>query len=143
MFFTLITEFSANHTLLVGGFVALLVAVFINEFKHASQKFSSLTPAGAIQLINNEDVVLLDVREPAETTAGKITKAIQIPVGAVGQRVAELDKHKDKNVIVYCKTGARSGLACRELNKAGFEKVYSLSGGITAWQEAHLPISRK
>jgi rhodanese-related sulfurtransferase len=141
--FTRITEFSANHLLLVGGFVALLVAVFINEFKNASQNFSRLTPAGAIQLINNEEVVLLDVREPAETTGGKISKAIQMPVGSVGKRVGELDKHKNKNVIVYCKTGARSGLACRELNKAGFEKVYSLSGGITAWQEAHLPVSRK
>jgi len=141
--FTQITEFSANHSLLVGGFVALLIAVFFNEFRHASQNFSKLTPAGAIQLINNEDVVLLDVREPAETSVGKIMKAIQIPVGSVSQRVGELDKHKNKNVIVYCKTGARSGLACRELNKAGFEKVYNLSGGITAWQEAHLPISRK
>jgi len=141
--FTQITEFSANHTLLVGGFVALLIAVFINEFKQASKNFSSLTPAGAIQLMNNEDAVLLDVREPAETVDGKIAKAIQIPVGSVGQRVGELDKHKDKNIIVYCKTGARAGIACKELNKAGFEKVYSLSGGITAWQEAHLPVSRK
>ncbi|GBF28931.1 thiosulfate sulfurtransferase GlpE [bacterium MnTg03] len=141
--FTQITEFSANHTLLVGGFVALLIAVFINEFKQAAKNFSSLTPAGAIQLMNNEDAVLLDVREPAETVVGKIAKAIQIPVGSVGQRVGELDKHKDKNIIVYCKTGARAGIACQELNKAGFEKVYSLSGGMTAWQEAHLPVSRK
>jgi rhodanese-related sulfurtransferase len=141
--FNQITEFSANHTLLVGGFVALLVAVFINEFKNAAKNFTSLTPAGAIQLINNDDAVLLDVREPAETVAGKIAKAIQIPVSSVSKRIGELDKHKDKNIIVYCKTGARSGVACRELNKAGFEKVYSLSGGITAWQEAHLPVSRK
>jgi len=140
---TQITEFSANHTLLVGGFVALLVAVFINEFKQASQNFSKLTPAGAIQLINNEDAIMLDVREPAETADGKIAKAIQIPVGSVGKRVGELDKHKDKHVIVYCKTGARSGLACRELNKAGFDKVYNLNGGMMAWQEAHLPVSRK
>ena len=141
--FTQITEFSANHSLLAGAFAALLVAVFINEFKHASQNFSKLTPAGAIQLLNNDDVVLLDVREPAETASGKIAKSIQIPVTSVAQRIGELEKHKDKHVIVYCRTGQRSGLACRELNKAGFDKVYSLSGGILAWQEAHLPISRK
>jgi rhodanese-related sulfurtransferase len=93
--------------------------------------------------MNDEDVVLLDVREPAETAIGKITRAIQIPVGSVAQRIGELDKHKDKNVIVYCKSGARSSIACRALNKAGFEKVYSLNGGISAWQDAHLPISRK
>ena len=143
--FTQLTEFSANHGLLVGGFVALLIAVFINEYKQASQKFSKLTPTAAIQLINSDDeeVVLLDVRESAETTAGKIMKALQIPVGSIAQRVGELDKHKNKSIIVYCKTGARSGLACKQLIKAGFEKVYNLSGGMTAWQEAHLPVSRK
>ena len=141
--FNQITEFSANHTLLVGGFVALLIAVFINEFKNAAKNFTNLTPTGAIQLINNDDAVLLDVREPTETVAGKIAKAIQIPVGSLSKRIGEMDKHKGKNIIVYCKTGAQSGAACQELNKAGFENVYSLSGGITAWQEAHLPVSRK
>jgi len=141
--FTQITEFSANHTLLVVAFVALLVALFFNEFRLASQKSVGLTPAGAIQLINNEDVTLLDVREPAETVNGKIAKAVQIPVGSINERIGELDKYKDSNVIVYCKTGARAGIACRTLSKAGFDKVYSLNGGITAWLEAHLPVSRK
>ena len=140
---TQITEFSTNHPMLAVAFIVLLIAVFFNEFRMASQRFSSLTPAGAIALMNNEDVVLLDVREPAETTIGKITRAIQIPVGSIAKRIGELNKHKDKNFIVYCKSGARAGIACRALNKAGFEKVYSLNGGITAWQDAHLPISRK
>ncbi len=140
---TQITEFSTNHPMLAVAFIALLIAVFFNEFRMASQNFSSLTPAGAIALMNNEDVVLLDVREPAETTIGKITKAIQIPVSSIAQRIGEMDKYKDKNVIVYCKSGTRSSIACRALNKAGFEKVYSLNGGLTAWQDAHLPISRK
>jgi len=141
--FTQITEFSANHALLVGASIALLVAIFINEFKHASQNFSKLTPAGAIQLMNNEAVVILDVREPSETAIGKIAEAIQIPLGSISQRIGELDKHKAKSVIVYCKTGARSGLACKALNKAGFDNVYNMNGGMAAWQEAHLPVNRK
>ncbi len=140
---TQITEFSTNHPMLAVAFIALLTAVFFNEFRMASQNFSSLTPAGAIALMNNEEVVLLDVREPAETVIGKITKAIQIPVSSIAQRIGELDKYKNKNIIVYCKSGTRSRIACRALNKAGFEKVYSLNGGLTAWQDAHLPINRK
>jgi len=140
---TQIIEFSGNHPLLVVAFIALLAAVFFNEFRNASQKFASLTPAGAIQLINNEEVTLLDVREPAETANGKIAKAVQIPGSSIQQRIGELDKFKDNNVIVYCKTGARAGPACRALSKAGFDKVFSLNGGITAWQDAHLPVSRK
>lgn len=125
------------------AFVVLLALTFFNEMKIATQRFASLTPAAAVQLMNNEDVVVLDVREPAETVGGKIAKAIQIPVGGLGKRIGELEKHKSKTLLVYCKSGARSGMACKELSKSGFEKVYSLNGGMLAWQDAHLPISKK
>lgn len=140
---TQVSEFAANHPFLVLAFVVLLALVFFNEMKIATQRFSSLTPAGAVQLMNKEDVVVLDVREPSETAGGKIAKAIQIPVGAIGKRIDELEKHKDKTLLVYCKTGARAGAACKELGKNGFSKVFNLNGGLMAWQEAHLPISKK
>jgi rhodanese-related sulfurtransferase len=141
--FAQISEFTVNHPLLVIAFAVLLGLVFFNEMKIATQRFASLTPAAAVQLMNKEDVVVLDVREAAETIGGKIARAVQIPVGAVAKRIGELDKHKDKTVLVYCKSGARSGVACKELGKHGFDKVYSLNGGLMAWQEAHLPLSKK
>jgi rhodanese-related sulfurtransferase len=140
---TQISEFAVNHLYLVLAFVVLLALVVFNEVKIATQRFASLTPAAAVQLMNNEEVVLLDVREPGETAGGKIAKAIQIPVGAVKTRIGELEKHKDKTLLVYCKTGARSGAACKELGNLGFDKVFSLNGGLMAWQEAHLPLSKK
>ena len=69
-----IPEFAANNPLLVIAFLVLLVLVFLNEFKIATQRFSSLTPAGAVQLMNNEDVVVLDVREPSETAGGMVNR---------------------------------------------------------------------
>ena len=140
---TQISEFAVNHLYLVAAFVVLLALVIFNEVKIATQRFASLTPAKAVQLMNNEDVVVLDVREASETAGGKIAKAVQIPVGTVKTRIAELDKHKDKTLLVYCKTGARSAAACKELSQHGFDKIYSLNGGLLAWQEAHLPISKK
>jgi rhodanese-related sulfurtransferase len=140
---TQISEFAVNHLYLVAAFVVLLALVVFNEVKIATQRFASLTPANAVQLMNNEDVVVLDVREASETAAGKIAKAVQIPVSAVKTRIAELDKHKGKTLLVYCKTGARSAAACKELSQNGFDKIYSLNGGLLAWQEAHLPISKK
>jgi rhodanese-related sulfurtransferase len=140
---TQVSEFATNHPFLVIAFAVLLAMVFFNEMKIATQRFASLTPAAAVQLMNNEDVVVLDVREPAEIVGGKIAKAIQIPVGAVAKRVGELEKHKDRTLLVYCKSGARAGQACKELSKHGFEKVYSLNGGLLAWQDAHLPTSKK
>jgi rhodanese-related sulfurtransferase len=138
-----IPEFAANHPFLVMAFAVLLGLTFFNEMKIATQRFASLTPASAVQLMNSEDVVVLDVREPSETAGGKIAKAIQIPFSGLAKRVGELDKHKESTLLVYCKTGARSGAACRELSKHGFDKVFSLNGGIIAWQEAHLPTSKK
>ncbi len=138
-----LTEFAGNHPFLVMAFAVLLALTFFNEMKIATQRFASLTPAAAVQLMNSEDVVVLDVREPSETAGGKIARAIQIPAGSVEQRIGELEKHKNKTLLVYCKTGARSGMACKELSKKGFEKVYSLNGGMLAWQDAHLPISKK
>lgn len=140
---TQISEFAANHPFLVIAFAVLLALIFFNELKVATQRFASLTPAAAVQLMNTEDVVVLDVREPGETVGGKITKAIQIPVGAIAKRMNELEKHKSKTLLVYDKTGARSGIACKELSKNGFEKVFSLSGGLLAWQDAHMPVSKK
>lgn len=138
-----IPEFAANHPFLVIAFAVLLGLTFFNELKIATQRFASLTPAAAVQLMNNEEVVLLDVREPSETAGGKIAKAIQIPVSSISKRIGELDKHKNKTVLVYCKTGARSAMACKELSKNGFDKVYSLKGGMMAWQDAHLPTTKK
>ena len=138
-----ISEFAVNHPFLVIAFAVLLALTFFNEMKIATQRFASLTPAAAVQLMNSEDVVVLDVREASETIGGKIAKAIQIPVSALAKRISELEKYKSKTLLVYCKTGARSGMACKELGKQGFDKVYSLNGGIMAWQDAHLPISKK
>ena len=140
---TQISEFAVNHPYLVMAFAVLLALVFFNEMKIATQRFASLTPAAAVQLMKKEDVVVLDVREPSETVGGKIARAIQIPVGAVAKRVDELEKFKDKTLLVYCKSGARAGIACKELSKNGFDKVYSLNGGLLAWQDAHLPVSKK
>ena len=136
-------EFAGNHPILVMAFLTLLALVFFNEMKIATQRFASLTPAAAVALMNNEEVVVLDVREPGEILGGKIAGAIQIPFSGLSKRIGELEKHKGKTLLVYCKTGARSGMACKELAKAGFEKVYSLNGGLAAWQDAHLPTSKK
>ena len=142
--FTQLTEFATNNAMLVIAFFALIAVIIFNEVKNLSQKFTKLTPTGAVQLMNNnDDVVFLDVREPGETANGKIAKAVQIPVSSIKTRVGELDKYKDKPVVVYCKTGTRSSIACNILTKNNFKDVYNLTGGIMSWQEAHMPLAKK
>ena len=87
--------------------------------------------------------MFLDTREDAEYKSGHIPEAIHIPLKQLQERVSELNKHKDCPVIAYCRSGSRSNGAGSILKKQGFETVYNLGGGITAWQNANLPLSKK
>jgi rhodanese-related sulfurtransferase len=98
--------------------------------------------AEAVQLINRQDAAILDVREPGEFKAGHIPNARNVPVGELTARMKELDKLKSKPILVTCASGNRSTPACSALQKAGFEQVYALSGGLGAWQQAGMPVKK-
>ena len=136
-------EFSSNHPLLVLSFFAITGFILFTEFRTLTQKFVSVGPSAAISIINKGNTVVLDVREVNEVKAGMLSDAIHIPLSAIASRVSELDKYKQGAVVVYCRSGNRSGSVCRTLTGRGFEQVYNLDGGIMAWEDAHLPVSRK
>lgn len=138
-----IVEFSTSHPILVMSFFAIAGVILFTELRNLSQKFSNVGPSAAIGVINKQDAVLIDVREMNEINDGMLNDAIHIPLSAVNKRLNELDKYKDRAVLVYCRSGNRSGSVCRTLSGRGFEKVYNLAGGIMAWQDAHLPVSKK
>ena len=140
--FQQILEFSANHPILVPSFFALAGLILFTELRNFTQKFSTVGPSAAIPIINGNKTVLLDIREMSEITAGMLNDAIHIPLSVFNKRVAELDKYKESSVVVYCRSGNRSGSVCRTLSGRGFDKVYNLAGGIMAWEDAHLPVSR-
>lgn len=96
-------------------------------------------PQEAVRLFNQEDALVLDVREQSEWADGHIAKARHIPVGQLKKYLSDLEKHKDKPIIAVCRSGSRSNHACRTLKKAGFEKLYNLAGGMQAWEQAGLP----
>jgi sulfur-carrier protein adenylyltransferase/sulfurtransferase len=81
-----------------------------------------------------EDFLLLDVREPHEYQIAQIGGAL-IPLGSVGARLSEIDNYKDKEVLVHCRSGARSQKAALELKAAGFTNVSNVAGGILAWAD--------
>lgn len=90
----------------------------------------------------NDDALILDVREDKEYAAGHIPKAKHIPLGSLNTRIHELDKYKNKPILVSCRSGQRSARACGMLKKAGFETVFNQSGGIIAWERANLPVEK-
>lgn len=85
------------------------------------------------RLASNENVVLLDVRQPEEHAEKNIPNSILIPLGELPARMAELEQLKDKEIIVYCRSGNRSGQACMFLEMQGFTNPVNLRGGMLAW----------
>ena len=99
-----------------------------------------VNPARATELINREDALVLDVREPGEYGAGHILAAKNVPVSRLD--AAELGKRKDRPLIVYCDGSERSAKAAAALKRQGFTRVVNLSGGLAAWQQAGLPVEK-
>ena len=103
---------------------------------------NSVGPVEATQLINREDAYILDVREADEYASGHLPEAKNIPTSKLAERIGELEKFKDKPIIVCCASGIRSNKACGELKKNGFEKLFNLSGGVDAWVGAGYPVKK-
>jgi len=103
---------------------------------------AQVNPAEATLLINREDAHVVDVREVDEFASGHLPDARNIPVGKIADRIAEIEKFKDKPVIVCCASGMRSAKACGELKKLGFSRLYNLDGGIDGWLKAGLPVKK-
>lgn len=117
-----------------------LLGMIINSFLKSTY---DITPQQAVLLMSHESgSLVLDVREDSEYQSGHIRDSIHIPLSALKSRMSELDKYKDKNIILGCRSGSRSGRACGLLKKKGFEKVHNLRGGVLAWENDNLPMNK-
>jgi rhodanese-related sulfurtransferase len=96
----------------------------------------------AVQLINRRDAVVIDVRDAADFASGHIPNARHIPAGDVEKRLKELEKLKQRPVIVSCRSGNRSAATTALLRKNGFAEVFPLKGGILGWQQASMPLEK-
>ena len=92
------------------------------------------------QVKDRDDVYLLDVREQWEYDEGHIPGVTLLPLGEVPARMSEIPT--DKEVIVTCRSGNRSGQAVDFLRQNGFDNVHNMQGGIVAWEQAGYEVSR-
>jgi rhodanese-related sulfurtransferase len=83
------------------------------------------------RLSKGEELLLLDVRTPSEVAQGALPNALHIPMAVIPVRSNELPK--DREIVVYCRSGARSYHTCQFLAQQGFESAVNLRGGIIAW----------
>ena len=100
-----------------------------------------VSAADAVQIINREKGVLIDVSEPAEYAAGHAAGAKSVPLGKL-EASTDLPKNKALPLVVVCPTGTRASRAVTTLNKLGFANARALAGGFNAWRDANLPVEK-
>ncbi|MCR8916283.1 rhodanese-like domain-containing protein [Marinobacter panjinensis] len=133
-------EFAVNHYILVSLFVAFLLAILVLESRRGGAKISAQS---AVNLINRDEAVVVDIRDRKDFNEGRITGAINIPLNSIKSRASELKKFKDKQIIVADKMGQHSAMAVKQLNAEGYTNVVRLDGGIADWKGSNLPLVKK
>lgn len=130
-------EFAGNHFILISVFLVLLFAFFVNEGKQGG---SAVATGSLVNLINREDAVVVDVRDSKEYEQGHIPGSVNVPYASLDDRIDELERYKERPVVIVCKMGQHAGTAGRKLKARGFENVRRLSGGMAEWTGANLPV---
>ena len=102
----------------------------------------SLSAPLAVQMINRERAVVVDVSETDEFAQGHIGGAKNVPLAQLEQRLQDAVKNKTVPLILVCATGARAQRAVATAKKLGYDKAQALAGGLTAWKDANLPVER-
>ncbi|HAF43680.1 MAG TPA: hypothetical protein DCK83_01705 [Gallionellaceae bacterium] len=116
--------------------------LFWSFFGNRLRGIKDVDHIAATQLINHKNALVLDVREQGEYDSGHILNSKLMPLGKLRERIGELEKYRDKPILVVCRSGMRSASACAQLGKQGFAQAYNLEGGVMAWQKASLPLER-
>ena len=137
------SDFFTNNIVLFAALGIIIALILRMEIKRALTGTQTVTPAQAVQLINKEDALILDIREDNELAQGSIRGSKHFALSILKQRVDELKQYTDKPVIAYCKMGNRSSEACNILRQNDFTNVLSLKGGLEAWKNENLPVVKK
>ncbi|MAT91529.1 MAG: sulfurtransferase [Halioglobus sp.] len=132
----LFLEFLAQQWVLVGAILVLFVLLIMHESRRSGP---SLSPQQAINLVNGEKGLFVDLRDAGEFKKGHIVGAVNIPAAKLTERMAELEKYRDKPLVLVCKMGQQSGAAGKQLKAANYERVYKMSGGMMEWGNLQLP----
>ena len=135
-------EFVGNHLFLFSLLVSILMLLIWNLFGDMLSGVKSLLPDEVTRLINREDAKVVDLRTQEEFEKGHIIDAINISADQLSGQLDKLKKHKESGIIFCCASGAVSTKEARKLMNEGYEKVFSLKGGILSWQSANLPLTK-
>lgn len=136
---TQILDFITNHILLTAGWFlsGLLLLVSIKKGAVAAVSSQQL-----VNMVNRQEALIVDIRSAEEFSKGHITAAKNIQLSKLNNQLSELEKWKNKPIIVVCNAGIQANGASTLLTKQGFEQVYKLQGGMQSWLSDSLPVTK-
>jgi rhodanese-related sulfurtransferase len=134
--------FAGRHPYLSLGLAGLTVALVFNEVSALFRGYKGLQPAGLTALVNRDNALVVDLRPSADFEKGHVPGAKNVQMSQFDPENKQLAAARALPVVLVCKAGQTSGAAAKRLRKAGFEHVYVLDGGIGAWQQAGLPLTK-
>jgi rhodanese-related sulfurtransferase len=135
-------EFFKQNVLLIGLAIGSGAALLLPMFGRSAAGSTVVSVTEAVMLMSRKSVLVLDVREPDEFKQGHLQGARNIPLSQLTERVAELEKFRNKPVLVVCNSGGRARRACRMLNEQKFTTLHQLKGGMQAWLKEKMPTSK-
>ena len=130
-------EFLINHWMLTGLWLIILLTLIIYLQKKAGK---TVGIHETTRLINQDDGLVLDIRDKKVFDKGHIVNATNIPLSKLDERMTELEKNKNNPVIVVCQMGHQSGEAVKKLEAKEYTQVCRMTGGMTEWQTQGLPL---
>ena len=137
-------EFLGAHYMLTTVWIVLFAMLVMSWISAATSPIKTVNSHDLTMLVNRSDGQVVDIRKQNEFNKGHITDAINLPMEKITEgNFAALEKHKQNPIVVVCNAGISAKTAAKTLNKAGFEKVTVLQGGMQTWQSANLPIVKK
>lgn len=138
------TEFVLNNPALFAALFVVIILLIKAELDHQIYKGLLVSPASAIRLINNnDDILIVDIRAAAEYKKGHIKGAKNVQMSEFASSIESYSAYKDKPVLIYCNSGNTTKRAVKLLKKAGYGHINDLEGGIIAWKDANMPLSKK
>ncbi|GLS82036.1 rhodanese-like domain-containing protein [Paraferrimonas haliotis] len=137
-------DFLGRNPILSLAWAGLFIAVIVTTIKSATSKVKTIRYQQAVQMINKENAVVVDVRGREEFKKGHIVDAQHLPLAEIkNKRLGNLEKQKQSPIIVVCNAGMTSSQAAQLLVQQGFEAVYNLHGGMSDWTANNMPVARK
>lgn len=134
-------KFLQNHWQLSIAFIVISILILINELINQRKQGKSISPETAINYINNNDAVVLDLRDAAAFKAGHIIGAIRVSESDFA--TPKFSKYKNKDIVLVCARGIQAANVATKLRSQDFTNPMVLNGGIEAWRQANLPLIKK